>query len=65
MQDELITIKQCRDLRTYSYEFTKDCLLTQAEYKGIMKIFLQAYKRIEILDQKLMEKTKETLNYDI
>lgn len=53
MQDELITIKQCRDLRTYSHEFTKSCILTQSEFNRIMKIFLEACERIEKLDQKI------------
>lgn len=62
MQNEPITIKQCRDLRKLSYEFTKDCLLVQSEYDSIMKIFLNAYERIEKLEQKINE---GKYNYDI
>lgn len=47
MNEELIGIKECRDLRTYIHEFTQGCILTKGEYREIMRVLAKATDRIE------------------
>ena len=55
MNEELIGIKECRDLRMYIHEFTKGCVLTKDEYRDIMIVLGRAAERLEKLGQVIME----------
>ncbi|WP_270289377.1 hypothetical protein [Enterocloster citroniae] len=47
MNDKVIGIKECRDLRMYIHEFTKGCILTKGEYQDIMIVLGRAADRLE------------------
>ena len=47
VEDDLIEIKECRDLRMYINEFTKGCILTKSEYRDIMVVLGRAANRLE------------------
>lgn len=42
LSEEVIGIKECRDLRMYIHEFTKGCVLTKGEYRDIMIVLGRA-----------------------
>lgn len=47
MEEDLIGIKECRELRLYMQEFTKACILTKSEYSRIMIVLGEAAERLE------------------
>ena len=47
MSEEVIGIKECRDLRMYINEFTKGCILTKGEYQDIMIVLGRVAYRLE------------------
>ncbi|MBS6954272.1 MAG: hypothetical protein KH230_13725 [Enterocloster asparagiformis] len=55
MTEELIGIKECRDLRMYIHEFTKCCVLTKGEYRDIMKVLGRVAERLEESGQVIPE----------
>lgn len=55
MNEEIIGIKECRDLRMYIHEFTKGCVLTKSEYQDIMRVLGRAADRLERSGQVIPE----------
>lgn len=47
MNEEIIGIKECRELRQYIHEFTTGCILTKSEYLAIMIVLGRAADRLE------------------
>jgi hypothetical protein len=47
LDEEIIGIKECRDLRLYINEFTRGCILTKNEYLEIMIVLGRAADRLE------------------
>lgn len=47
MNEEIIGIKECRELRQYINEFTSGCILTKNEYLAIMMVLGRAADRLE------------------
>lgn len=46
MNEEIIGIKECKDLRMYINEFTRGCILTKNEYQDIMIVLGRAADRL-------------------
>jgi len=55
LSEEVIGIKECRDLRMYIHEFTKGCVLTKGEYRDIMIVLGRAADRLEKSGQVIPE----------
>lgn len=55
LSEEMIDIKECRDLRMYIHEFTKGCVLTKREYRDIMIVLGRAADRLEKSGQVIPE----------
>lgn len=47
MDNERVSIKQCRDLRKLTAEFTRGCILTVNEYQRILAVYAEACDRLE------------------
>lgn len=47
MYEDMISIKECRDLRMYIQEFTNGCILTKREYLDIMVVLYRVINRLD------------------
>lgn len=47
LNEEMIEIQECRELRMYIHEFTRGCILTKGEYHDIMLVLGRAADRLE------------------
>ena len=55
MCEDIIGIKECRELRLYINEFTRGCILTKNEYLAIMLVLGNAADRLEKSGQVIPE----------
>lgn len=47
MKKKLITVSQCRDLRTMMTELTRGCMITQDEYRQLCVVINKILSRME------------------
>ena len=47
MENKLITISQCRDLRMMIMELTRGCMITQDEYRQLCIVINKILRRME------------------